>query len=638
MPLSKPAPGTPPGPGPFPDTPTAPPTPQPTPAPPARSRILPRRPRSSSRAARRPGRGLWVDVVVAAAVLVLLYLGLRLGRDTTVRFATARDAVVDTDPARLPYDAARTLLRMFAALAVSIVFTFGYAYAAARSRRLERVLIPALDILQSVPVLAFLTVAVTGFLALFPGSMLGLECAAVFAIFTSQAWNMTFAFYHSLVSLPRELDELSRSFGFSRWMRFWKVELPSGMIGLVWNGMLSFGGGWFFLVAAEAISVDNQRYALPGVGSYAGAAVAAGDLGRVGWAIATMVVLVVGVNFLFWRPLTAWAERFRNEQSEATEAQRSVVLDLLRRSHLPALLGRALRPVGRALNRAGRLFGTDGHPSAGHPTHPGHATHSAYPGNPAHPGHHARRQRTGDMVFALVAGGIVLWGLVDLGRYLADRTGLGVFGEPLLLGLATLARVVVLVAVATVVWVPIGVKIGFSPRLTRIAQPLVQVLASFPANFLFPLAVWLLLRTGVSIDLGGILLMALGAQWYVLFNAIAGAMAIPTDLREAMDDLGVRGWQRWRRLIIPGVFPAYVTGGITASGGAWNASIVSEVVTFGGTTLTATGLGAYIARATERGDHPHLLAGVAVMSLYVVALNRLFWRRLYRLAERRYSL
>ncbi|MER7765537.1 ABC transporter permease subunit [Kitasatospora sp. NPDC096140] len=579
-----------------------------------------------------------MDVVVAAAVLVLLYLGLRLGRDTTVRFATARDAVVDTDPARLPYDAARTLLRMFAALAVSIVFTFGYAYAAARSRRLERVLIPALDILQSVPVLAFLTVAVTGFLALFPGSMLGLECAAVFAIFTSQAWNMTFAFYHSLVSLPRELDELSRSFGFSRWMRFWKVELPSGMIGLVWNGMLSFGGGWFFLVAAEAISVDNQRYALPGVGSYAGAAVAAGDLGRVGWAIATMVVLVVGVNFLFWRPLTAWAERFRNEQSEATEAQRSVVLDLLRRSHLPALLGRALRPVGRALNRAGRLFGTDGHPSAGHPTHPGHATHSAYPGNPAHPGHHARRQRTGDMVFALVAGGIVLWGLVDLGRYLADRTGLGVFGEPLLLGLATLARVVVLVAVATVVWVPIGVKIGFSPRLTRIAQPLVQVLASFPANFLFPLAVWLLLRTGVSIDLGGILLMALGAQWYVLFNAIAGAMAIPTDLREAMDDLGVRGWQRWRRLIIPGVFPAYVTGGITASGGAWNASIVSEVVTFGGTTLTATGLGAYIARATERGDHPHLLAGVAVMSLYVVALNRLFWRRLYRLAERRYSL
>ncbi|MBD0690040.1 ABC transporter permease [Streptomyces sp. CBMA123] len=569
-----------------------------------------------SRTASRPARSAWVDVVVAAAVLVLLYLALRVGQGTTVRFSTARDAAVDTDPARLPYDAARSLLRMFAALVVSVGFTFGYAYAAARSRRLERVLIPALDILQSVPVLAFLTVAVTGFLALFPGSMLGLECAAVFAIFTSQAWNMTFGFYHSLVSLPRELDELSRSFRFSRWMRFWKVELPSGMIGLVWNGMLSFGGGWFFLVASEAISVDNQRYALPGVGSYAGAAIAAGDLGRVGWAIATMAVLVVGVNFLFWRPLTAWAERFKNEQSEATELQRSVVLDLLRRSHLPALLGRALRPLGRALNRAGGLFGTDDRPLAVSPA----------------------RQRAGDLLFAAVAGGIVLWGLVDLGRYLADATGLGVFGEPLLLGLATLTRVVVLVAVATVVWVPVGVLIGFSPRLTRTAQPLVQILASFPANFLFPLVVWLLLRTGLSIDLGGVLLMALGAQWYLLFNAIAGAMAIPSDLREAMDDLGVRGWQRWRRLIIPGIFPAYVTGGITASGGAWNASIVSEVVTFGGTTLTATGLGAYIARATERGDYPHLLAGVAVMSLYVVALNRLLWRRLYRLAERRYSL
>ncbi|MEV7189720.1 ABC transporter permease subunit [Kitasatospora sp. NPDC093102] len=569
-----------------------------------------------ARMAGRLSRMTWVDVIVAAAVLVLLYLALRVGQGTTVRFSTGQDAAVDTDPARLPYDAARSLLRMFAALVLSVVFTFTYAYAAAKSRRLERILIPALDILQSVPVLAFLTVAVTGFLALFPGSMLGLEFAAIFAIFTSQAWNMTFGFYYSLTSLPRELDELSRSFRFTRWMRFWKVEVPSGMIGLVWNGMMSFGGGWFFLVASEAISVNNQKYALPGVGSYAGAAIADGDLGKVGWAIATMAVMVIAVNFLFWRPLTAWAEKFKNEQSEATEIQRSVVLDFLRRSHWPELFGRLLRPVGRALSRAGRLLGTDDRPLAVGST----------------------RQRAGDLAFAVVAGGLILWGLFDLGHYLYDETGLGVFGEPLLLGLATLARVIVLVTVATLVWVPIGVKIGFSPKLTRIAQPVVQVLASFPANFLFPLVVWLLLKTGLSIDVGGILLMALGAQWYILFNTIAGAMAIPTDLREAMDDLGVHGLQRWRRLIIPGIFPAYVTGGITASGGAWNASIVAEVVTFGGTTLTATGLGAYIAQATERGDYPHLLAGVAVMSLYVVALNRLFWRRLYRLAETRYSL
>ncbi|RCH64072.1 ABC transporter permease subunit [Streptomyces sp. SDr-06] len=572
--------------------------------------------RATSRLAGRLARLSWVDAVVAAAVLVLFYVVLQVGHGTTVRFSTDQSLKVDTDPWRLPYDAARSLLRMFIALAASIVFTFVYALAAAKSRRLERILIPALDILQSVPVLGFLTVAVSGFIALFPGSMLGLECASIFAIFTSQAWNMTFGFYHSLTSLPRELDELSRSFRFTRWMRFWRVELPSGMISLIWNGMMSFGGGWFFLVASEAISVNNRDYALPGVGSYAGAAIADGDLGRVGWAILTMALMVIGVNFLFWRPLTAWAEKFKNEQSEASEIQRSVVLDFLRRSTWPQLLGKALRPVGRALGRAGRVFGTDDRPLTVDKA----------------------RRRTGDITFTVVAGALILWGLFDLGRYLHDKTGLGVFGEPLLLGLATLARVVVLVAAATVIWVPIGVKIGFSPRLTRIAQPVVQVLASFPANFLFPLAVWFFLRTGLSINIGGILLMALGAQWYILFNTIAGAMSIPSDLREAMDDLGVHGWQRWKRLILPGIFPSYVTGGITASGGAWNASIVAEVVTFGGTTLTATGLGAYIARATASGDFPHLLAGVAVMSLYVVGLNRLLWRRLYRLADTRYAL
>ena len=564
----------------------------------------------------RLSRVTWVDAAVAAAVLVLFSLTLRVGQGTTVRFSTSRSVAVDTDPSRLPYDAARSLLRMFVALAASTVFTLVYAYAAAKSRRLERILIPALDILQSVPVLGFLTVAVTGFIALFPGSMLGLECASIFAIFTSQAWNMTFGFYHSLTSLPRELDELSRSFRFTKWMRLWKVEVPSGAISLVWNGMMSFGGGWFFLVASEAISVNNRDYALPGVGSYAGAAIADGDLGRVGWAILTMAVMVIGVNFVFWRPLTAWAEKFKNEQSEATEVQRSVVLDFLRRSHWPHLLGTVLRPAGRGLGRAARVFGTDDRPLSIDP----------------------QRKRTGDLTFAAVAGGLILWGLFDLGHYLYGRTGLGVFGEPLLLGLVTLARVLVLVAVATVIWVPVGVRIGFSPKLTRIAQPVVQVLASFPANFLFPLAVWFFLRTGLSIDIGGILLMSLGAQWYILFNTIAGAMSIPTDLREAMDDLGVTGRQRWKRLILPGIFPSYVTGGITASGGAWNASIVAEVVTFGGTTLTATGLGAYIAKATASGDYPHLLAGVAVMSVYVVGLNRLLWRRLYRLADTRYAL
>ncbi|MBD0746108.1 ABC transporter permease subunit [Streptomyces sp. CBMA152] len=572
--------------------------------------MKPMKPQTSSR------RPVWIDLAVAAAVLVLGYLVLQVGKGTTVNFDPADVATTDTSPARLPYDAARSLLRMFVALGLSVCFTFVYAYAAAKSRRLERVLVPALDILQSVPVLGFLTVAVTGFIALFPGSLLGLECASIFAIFTSQAWNMTFSFYRSLITLPRELDEVSRSFGFTRWMRFWRIELPSGAIDLVWNGMMSFAGGWFFLVASEAISVGNKAYALPGVGSYAGAAIAEGDLGKIGWAIATMAVLVIGVNFFFWRPLTAWVEKFKNEQSEASEVQRSVVLDFLRRSNWPTRMARWSRPLREGIARAARVLGRDDRPLA----------------------HDPARRRLGDLVFGTVGLLLVGWGLFCLLRYLHERTGLSVFGEPLLLGLATLARVAVLVTVATLVWVPVGVKIGFSPRLARIAQPVVQVLASFPANFLFPLAMWAFLRTGVNMNVGCVLLMALGAQWYILFNTIAGAMAIPSDLREAMDDLGVRGRQRWRRLIIPGIFPSYVTGGITASGGAWNASIVSEVVTFGGTTLTATGLGAYIFHATENGDFPRLIAGVAVMSLYVVAVNRLVWRRLYRFAETRYSL
>ncbi|WP_327253445.1 ABC transporter permease [Streptomyces sp. NBC_01244] len=558
----------------------------------------------------------WVDFAVAAAFLVLGYAILQVGKGTTVNFDPADVPDVDTDPAKLPYYAARSVLRMFIALIASVVFTFGYAYAAARSRRLERVLIPALDILQSVPVLGFLSVLVTFFVALFPGSLLGLECAVIFAIFTSQAWNMTFGFYATLTSLPRELDEVSRSFGFTRWMRFWRVEVPAGVIDLVWNGMMSFAGGWFMLVASEAVSVSGQEYAVPGLGSYAGTAIGEGDLGKVGWVILAMTVTIVTVNFFFWRPLTAWAEKYKNEQSESTDVQRSYVLDFLRRSHWPRLLGRATAPVRDATGRAARVLGRDD---------------MALSVDPA-------RRRTGDIVFTVVAGAVILWGLYDLVRYLQRETGLGVFGEPLLLGLITFVRVIVLVAAATVVWVPVGVWIGSSPRLTKIAQPVVQVLASFPANLLFPVAVWFFLKTGLNINIGCILLMALGAQWYILFNAIAGAMAIPSDLKEAMDDLGVRGLQRWKRLIVPAVFPSYVTGGITASGGAWNASIVGEVVTFAGTTLSATGLGAYIFHATEAGDFPKLIAGIAVMSLYVVGLNRLFWRPLYRLAERRYSI
>ncbi|MEV8322196.1 ABC transporter permease subunit [Kitasatospora sp. NPDC056731] len=558
-----------------------------------------------------------MDVLVVVALVAFLYGLLRLAPSLNAPFlpSTAPDTV-STDPANLPYYAVRSLVRMFAALVASVVFTFVYATAAARLRRADKVLLPVLDILQSVPVLGFLSVTVTAFIALFPGSILGLECASIFAIFTAMAWNMTFAFYYSLVSQPKELDEAARVMRLTKWQRFWQLDVPSGMIPLVWNGMMSFGGAWFFLAASETISVLNHRYALPGMGSYAAAAIAAGNLGQVGIAIAVMVVMVMGVNVLFWRPMVAWSERFRVEESEAAERPRSLMLDLLRRSSVPERLGRPLLPIGRALDRASRPFGLAEHPIGGS----------------------AARERTGDVFFAGAVSVLVLLGAWKAFAYVRSTVGLAEFGHALALGAATFSRVIILIAFATVVWVPIGVWIGMNPRVTRFAQPVVQVLASFPANFVFPFATAAFVALGISLNVGAILLMALGAQWYILFNVIAGASAIPTDLREAMTTFHVGGRLKWRTFILPAIFPSYVTGGITAAGGAWNASIVAEVVTYGSHTLTATGLGSYITQATATGDFPKILVGIVVMSLYVVALNRLFWRRLYRIAETRYSL
>lgn len=556
-----------------------------------------------------------IAVLVGAAALLWALVQLSQGLDVPFDQATAPSRI-STDPAELPYYAARSLLRMFAALGLSVLFTFVYATAAARLRRAEKVLLPVLDILQSVPILGFLSVTVTGFLALFPGSGLGLECASIFAIFTSQAWNMTFAFHRSLVSQPRELDEAARLLRLSKWQRFWRVDVPSGMIPLVWNGMMSFGGGWFFLVASEALTVSGRSYALPGIGAYVAAATADADLDKVLLAIAVMVVMVVGVNVLFWRPLTAWAERFRVEDSSSADAPRSVVLDLLRRSRVPRALGRVAGRLVGPTDRVMAVFGRAEHPLRGS----------------------VARRRAGDVALTVAVVALLVYGLVRTTGYIASTTGFGEIGHALLLGLVTFGRVVVLVAVATVVWVPVGVWIGMSPTVSRLAQPVVQILASFPANFLFPLVTGLLVATGISLDWGGILLMSLGAQWYILFNVIAGASAIPHDLREAATNLRLPRALWWRRLVLPAIFPSYVTGGITAAGGAWNASIVAEVVTYGPVTLTATGLGAYIAQATAAGDGPRILIGVLVMSVYVVGLNRLFWRPLQTLAERRFAL
>jgi NitT/TauT family transport system permease protein len=567
--------------------------------------------------ASRPARSRVADLAVFIGAAVILWLVVRVGGGMAVPWEVAgAPSALSTDPFQLPYYAARSLLRMFAALGLSLAFTFLYATAAGRSRRAEKVLIPLLDILQSVPVLGFLAITITGFIALFPGSLLGLEFASIFAIFTSQAWNMTFAFYQSLIAQPHDLDEASRLLRLSRWQRFWRVDLPSGMIPLVWNGMMSFGGGWFFLTASEALSVNNHKFALPGIGAYVASASDEGSLAKVLLAIAVMIVVIIGVNALFWRPLTAWADRFRIEESESVEAPRSLALEVLRRSRVPGLVGAPLGRMIYPIDRAMAVFGVTGQ-----------RLQSS-----------ALRRRAGDAVFALAVAVVLGYGALQVIEYIAHTLGFAEVKHATLLGLATFARVVVVVVISTLIWVPVGVWIGLNPRICRLAQPVVQVLASFPANFLFPLFTALLLATRISINWGGILLMALGTQWYILFNVIAGASAIPNDLRDAAASLRLSSLLRWRTLILPAIFGSYVTGGITAAGGAWNASIVAEIVHYHSTTLTAVGLGAYITHATAVGDVPRILLGVITMSFYVVATNVLVWQRLYALSERRFTL
>jgi NitT/TauT family transport system permease protein len=563
-----------------------------------------------------PSRRLgWPDLVVGLAVVGLLASLAGLGRAMWAPFTPEAPPVVDLSPWRLPGYAARSLLRMFLALGAAFVFTCLVASWAAKSRRAARVILPTLDILQSVPVLGFLSATVTFFIGLVPGRLLGLELASIFAIFTSQVWNLTFAFYHVLVTLPREPAEAVRLYRLSAWQRFTHFELPAGVIPLVWNGMMSFGGGWFFLAASEAITVLNQTLLLPGVGSYLALAVRRQDLQALGAALLTLAVLVLAVDGLFWRPLLAWAEKFKLGTSPAEARPRSVVLALLRRSRVVPWAEAWLAWADERVDHWWRRL-------------------ASTPEGPPDP----RRERVKDRVATLVLWGgllgLALRGAVFVGSEVEGPEALRVLG----LGALTLLRTAAVLALSSVVWTPVGVWIGLDPRVARIAQPVVQWLAAFPANALFPFVALVLLRCHWSLEWAAALLMLLGAQWYVLFNAIAGATAIPTDLRDMARDLGLRGWTRWRALILPAIFPAWVTGALTATGGAWNASIVAEVVEWGEHRLTATGLGAYIAAATTTGDWPRIVLGIAVMSAYVVLLNRLVWRPLGELAGRRFAL
>ena len=554
-----------------------------------------------------------VALVLVIGAMVLIVYG---GEQTTLPLSTLDTSPVSLDPANLPTYALRTTMRMLLAIVCSIIFTLVYATLAAKSRRAEMVLIPLLDILQSVPILGFLTFTVVFFLNLFPGQVFGAELACVFAIFTSQAWNMTFSMYQSIRNVPKDLDEASKSFHLSGWQRFWRLDVPFAMPGLIWNTMMSMSGGWFFVVASEAITVGNTTITLPGIGSYVALGIQKQNLPAIGYAILTMLLVIIAYDQLLFRPVVAWADKFRFEQTASGTAPTSWMLDLFRRT-------RALRAVTYPFAALNRAF------SNLHLALPEILRIPVRPGPPS---------RAVDAIWlACIVAGTASAGWKAY-RYMSATLDLSDVFTAVNYGLITLLRVIVLISLATLIWVPVGVWIGLRPKLAERIQPLAQFLAAFPANLAFPVFVAIIVRFSLNSNIWLSPLMILGTQWYILFNVIAGASAFPTDLREAAGSFHLKGWRWWIKVILPGIFPYYITGAITASGGSWNASIVAEVASWGDTHLTANGLGAYIALATEAGDFPRVVLGITVMCVLVTLFNRLLWRPLYGFGERRLRL
>jgi NitT/TauT family transport system permease protein len=555
------------------------------------------------------------DVVAVLLILGLLVFLAEASRHLFEPLTDLQQQPPSLDPHNLPEYAARTTLRMLIAMVLSLLFTFTYATFAAKSKQAERLLVPLLDILQSVPILGFISVTVVFFMALAPGRVLGAEFAAIFAIFTSQAWNMAFSFYQSLRTVPVELEEASRNFRLSPWMSFWRLDVPFAMPQLIWNMMMSMSGSWFFVVASEAISVGNTTVTLPGIGSYIALAIERRDLVAVTWAIGAMLVVIFIYDQILFRPLVAWADRFRFEQEPGGEPPQSWVFNVLRRSRVIERLTAPFAVLWRLTLR---------------PRRPDKVAPVA----------RTLRANTGwiAILLSVSAGALAAAALWQVVGFVIEGITLTDVGTTLLLGLATLTRVVVLIAIATVIWVPAGVWIGTRPRAANLLQPVAQFLAAFPANLLFPIAVSAIVAWKLNPNIWLSPLMILGTQWYILFNVIAGAVAIPTELRSVGTNLRVRGWLWWRRIALPAVLPYYVTGAITASGGSWNASIVAEVASWGDEHLQAAGLGAYIAQQTDAGDFHRIVLGIAVMSLFVVVINRVFWRPLYLYAERKFRL
>jgi NitT/TauT family transport system permease protein len=554
------------------------------------------------------------DLLAAVLVLAFIIAFADVSRFLIHPLSSISGNYLKLNPVDLPGYALRTGLRMLIAMGVSLAFTFSYATWAAKNPRAGSLLVPLLDILQSVPILSFLSVTIVWFLSLSPGRILGAELACVFTIFTGQAWNMAFSFYQSLRTVPEELTEAGRMFGLSAWARFWRIEAPFATPPLIWNMMMSMSGGWFFVTISEAISVGKTNIALPGIGSWIAVAIAQKNLPAIFEAILAMLVVILIYDQLLFRPLVAWADRFRISGEQSADQPESWALDVYRRSRLLDVLTAPFEQMMRW----------------------------SYTWQPPHFGVRAAVRDVDSRVasaiwYVLMAvlGAFAAWRIYEFAH--ANLTW-SEAGMALGLGFITMVRVMVLIALASLIWVPIGVYVGLRPRLTTLVQPVAQFLAAFPANILFPLAVSVIVVFDLNPDIWLSPLMVLGTQWYILFNVIAGASAMPQELRDAAENLGVHGWLWWKRVALPAVFPFYVTGAITASGGSWNASIVAEVASWGNRTLHAHGLGAFIADAVTAGDFRRVVLGTAVMSFFVVVVNRILWRPLYWYAERKFRL
>lgn len=556
------------------------------------------------------------DLVAFIIVLGMLAAFVWASKQMTAPYQVGQTLTLSLDPHQLPKYALFTVLRLFTAMTFSLLFTFTVGTLAAKNKRAARIIVPCIDILQSVPVIGLLSIAIVGFIALFHGSRLGPETAAIFAVFTAQVWNITLSFYQSLRSVPTELKEAADMFHLSAWQRFWRLDVPFSMPGLLWNMMMSMSASWVFLIASESISVNNQTIVLPGIGSYLGLAINKASISGVIYTILTMLIVILLYDQLLFRPLLNWSKKFTFEHVSQEYVSRSWLTILLQQTYILKYLGRFFGKLGDSIVNIS--FSKQVKKEI--PTKKSSST------------------KLIDFIWystTIIVVVASLWLLLHfILKHLSPQELIHVF----FLGCITALRIITIILIASIIWIPIGVFIGLNRRIAEWIQPIAQFFAAFPANVLFPIAVILILRYHLNFEIWSTPLLLLGTQWYILFNVIAGTAALPEDLKEVTNNFGVKGWQWWRRLILPGIFPHWITGTITAIGGGWNLTIITEIINWGSITLVSTGLGAYITKSANAGDFPRIALGMAMMSLFVLVMNHLIWRPLYNLSQSRYRL